>query len=99
MQLVSGLPVADSEHDVLCSCDPSQHSRMLRKDPAAVLCADNAEMAPPKWRGRLNMLVQCGTITGIVVGSAINIGANAIEWGWRIPLALAAFPGRVLLLG
>ena len=33
-------------------------------------------MAPPKWRGRLNTLVQCGTITGIVVGSGINIGAN-----------------------
>ena len=72
---------------------------MLRTDPAAVLCADTAEMAPPKWHGRLNMLVRCGTITGIVVGSAANIGANAIEWGWRIPVALAASPGSVLLLG
>ena len=56
-------------------------------------------MAPPKWRGRLNTVVQCGTITGIVVGSAINIGAYHILWGWRLPLALAAVPGTILLLG
>ncbi len=56
-------------------------------------------MAPPKWRGRLNTVVQCGTITGIVVGSAINIGAYHILWGWRLPLGLAAVPGTILLLG
>ena len=39
-----------------------------------------AEMAPPRWRGRLNTLVQCGTITGIVIASAINIGTNRIIW-------------------
>ena len=52
-----------------------------------------------RWRGRLNTLVQCGTITGIVVASAINIGTNRIIWGWRISLALAAVPGSILLLG
>ncbi|CAK0787907.1 hypothetical protein CVIRNUC_011129 [Coccomyxa viridis] len=58
-----------------------------------------AEMAPPRLRGRLNTLVQCGTITGIVIASAINIGTNRIIWGWRISLALAAVPGSILLLG
>ncbi|BDA50848.1 Sugar transport protein MST4 [Coccomyxa sp. Obi] len=58
-----------------------------------------SEMAPPKWRGRLNTLVQCGTITGIVVASAINIGTSRVLWGWRISLALAAVPGTILLLG
>lgn len=58
-----------------------------------------SEMAPPKWRGRLNTLVQCGTITGIVVASAINIGTSRVLWGWRISLGLAAVPGTILLLG
>ena len=58
-----------------------------------------AEMAPPKWRGRLNTIVQLGTISGIVVANAINIGTNRLLWGWRISLGLAAVPGSVLLLG
>ena len=56
-------------------------------------------MAPPRWRGPLNALVQCGTITGIVVASAINIGTINLYWGWRISLGLAAIPGTILLLG
>ena len=56
-------------------------------------------MAPPKWRGRLNTLVQLGTIGGIVVANAINIGTNNILWGWRLSLALAAVPGLMLLMG
>ena len=56
-------------------------------------------MAPPRWRGPLNALVQCGTITGIVVASAINIGTINLYWGWRISLGLAAVPGTILLLG
>lgn len=58
-----------------------------------------AEMAPPKWRGRLNTIVQLGTISGIVVANAINIGTNRLLWGWRLSLGLAAVPGSVLLLG
>eukprot|EP00891_Asterochloris_glomerata_P007570 jgi/Astpho2/7570/Aster-02476 len=58
-----------------------------------------AEVAPPRWRGPLNALVQCGTITGIVVASAINIGTINLYWGWRISLGLAAIPGTILLLG
>ncbi|EIE26164.1 general substrate transporter [Coccomyxa subellipsoidea C-169] len=58
-----------------------------------------SEMAPPRWRGRLNTLVQCGTITGIVIASAINIGTSRVVWGWRISLGLAAVPGSILLLG
>ena len=46
-------------------------------------------MAPPKWRGRLNTVVQCGTITGIVVGSAINIGAYQTGGNRTIDLAIA----------
>jgi MFS family permease len=52
-----------------------------------------------RWRGRLNTLVQCGTITGIVVASAVNIGTNHLYWGWRLSLAIAAIPGSILLLG
>lgn len=58
-----------------------------------------AEMAPPKWRGRLNTLVQLGTISGIVVANAINIATNSLLWGWRLSLGLAAVPGLVLVLG
>ena len=50
-------------------------------------------MAPPKWRGRLNTLVQCGTITGIVIGSGINIGANVR----RPAVCTAAAPLRLAL--
>ena len=56
-------------------------------------------MAPPRWRGRLNTIVQLGTISGIVVANAINIGTNKLIWGWRLSLGLAAVPGSVLLLG
>lgn len=56
-------------------------------------------MAPPKWRGRLNTLVQLGTISGIVVANAINIGTNNLLWGWRLSLGLAALPGTVLVMG
>ena len=56
-------------------------------------------MAPPKWRGRLNTLVQLGTITGIVVANAINIATDNLIWGWRLSLGLAAVPGLVLVLG
>ena len=58
-----------------------------------------AEMAPPRWRGRLNTLVQLGTIGGIVVANAINIGTNNLLWGWRLSLGLAAVPGLILLMG
>lgn len=58
-----------------------------------------AEMAPPKWRGRLNTLVQLGTISGIVVANAINIATDNLLWGWRLSLGLAAVPGLVLVLG
>ena len=52
-----------------------------------------------RWRGRLNTVVQLGTISGIVVANAINIGTNHWIAGWRISLGLAAVPGTVLLLG
>lgn len=52
-----------------------------------------------RWRGRLNTIVQLGTISGIVVANAINIGTNKWIAGWRISLGLAAVPGTVLLLG
>ena len=52
-----------------------------------------------RWRGRLNTIVQLGTISGIVVANAINIGTNKWIAGWRISLGLAAVPGTILLLG
>ena len=53
----------------------------------------------PRWRGRLNSMVQTGTFTGLVVASAINVGTNYLVWGWRLSLGLAAVPGAILLLG
>ncbi len=43
--------------------------------------------------------MQLGTIGGIVVANAINIGTNKWIAGWRISLGLAAVPGSILLLG
>lgn len=44
-------------------------------------------------------MVQTGTFVGLVVASAINVGANHLIWGWRLTLGLAAVPGSILLLG
>lgn len=43
--------------------------------------------------------MQLGTVSGIVVANAINVGTNKWVAGWRISLGLAAVPGTVLLLG
>ncbi len=64
-----------------------------------------AEIAPPKWRGRLGSLFQLGIVTGIFVTLFINgwiqrpadAGWN-IAYGWRWMLAAEAIPAVVFLV-
>jgi MFS transporter, SP family, arabinose:H+ symporter len=58
-----------------------------------------AEIAPPKWRGRLGTLFQLGIVTGIFITLFINgkiqsLGNEAwnIRVGWRWMLAIEAIP-------
>ncbi|CAK0785840.1 hypothetical protein CVIRNUC_009052 [Coccomyxa viridis] len=58
-----------------------------------------AEMAPAKLRGTLNVIFQLLVTIGILVAGCINLGARNIHpWGWRLPLAIAAVPGFIILL-
>ncbi|CAL5228352.1 g11467 [Coccomyxa viridis] len=58
-----------------------------------------SEMAPAKLRGRLNVLFQLLITVGILVAGCINLGAKDISpWGWRLPLAIAAVPGIIILI-
>ena len=58
-----------------------------------------SEIAPPKWRGTLNLLFQCFTIFGILAAACINYGTVRTHWGWRLSLGLAAVPAMILGLG
>lgn len=56
-------------------------------------------MAPPKYRGTLNMFFQWCVTIGIIAAQLINYGTGELQNGWRIPLALAALPGFIILFG
>ena len=59
-----------------------------------------SEIAPPKYRGGLNMLFQWFVTIGIIVAQLINYGTETLPaWGWRISLCLAAVPGFLILIG
>lgn len=58
-----------------------------------------SEIAPPRWRGTLNLLFQCFTIFGILAAACINYGTVRSHWGWRLSLGLAAVPAMILGLG
>ncbi len=64
-----------------------------------------AEIAPPRWRGRLGSLFQLGIVTGIFVTLFINSWIQRPDdatwnaaFGWRWMLAAEAAPAFVFLL-
>lgn len=57
-------------------------------------------MAPPKYRGMLNLFFQWCTTIGIIAAQLINYGTETYyKDGWRVSLAIAAVPGFMILLG
>lgn len=59
-----------------------------------------SEMAPPHWRGALNMLFQLATTVGIFCANLVNYGTQNIQrWGWRLSLGLAAVPASIMFIG
>lgn len=58
-----------------------------------------SEMAPPSWRGRLNIMLQLNVTIGILCANLVNYGTRSLSWGWRLSLALAGVPATVLMAG
>lgn len=60
-----------------------------------------SEMAPSRYRGAFNMGFQFCVGIGVLAANLLNYGTQKIEggWGWRISLAMAAFPASILTLG
>ncbi|KAI5081232.1 hypothetical protein GOP47_0004415 [Adiantum capillus-veneris] len=59
-----------------------------------------SEMAPPQWRGGLNMTFQLATTLGIFFANLVNYGTQHIRgWGWRLSLGLAAVPAFIMFMG
>ncbi|XP_052174323.1 hexose carrier protein HEX6-like isoform X2 [Diospyros lotus] len=60
-----------------------------------------SEMAPPKHRGAINNGFQLSVGIGVLSANLINYATEKIKagWGWRISLAMAAFPASILTLG
>ncbi len=63
-----------------------------------------AELAPPRWRGRLGTLFQLGIVTGIFITLFINgqiksLGDTAwnVEQGWRWMLGAEALPALLFI--
>ncbi|KAM4077013.1 hypothetical protein ACJW30_12G107700 [Castanea mollissima] len=59
-----------------------------------------SEMAPPKYRGTINVGFQLCISIGFLSANLINFGTEKIKssWGWRISLAMAAAPASILTL-
>ncbi|KAJ8772326.1 hypothetical protein K2173_027503 [Erythroxylum novogranatense] len=60
-----------------------------------------SEMAPPRYRGAFNNGFQFSIGIGALSANLINYGTEKIKegWGWRISLAMAAFPASILTIG
>ena len=58
-------------------------------------------MAPPNYRGAINIGFQLCVGIGVLSANLINFGTEKIKagWGWRISLAMAAVPASILTLG
>ena len=58
-------------------------------------------MAPPNYRGAINVGFQLCVGIGVLSANLINFGTEKIKagWGWRISLAMAAVPASILTLG
>ncbi|XP_030933273.1 hexose carrier protein HEX6-like [Quercus lobata] len=60
-----------------------------------------SEMAPPNYRGAINIGFELWVGIGVLLANLINFGTEKIKggWGWRISLAMAAVPALILTLG
>ncbi|KAJ9539771.1 hypothetical protein OSB04_026277 [Centaurea solstitialis] len=60
-----------------------------------------SEMAPSRYRGAFNMGFQFCVGVGVLIANLLNYGTQKIKggWGWRISLAMAAFPASILTIG
>ncbi|XP_059666917.1 hexose carrier protein HEX6-like [Cornus florida] len=60
-----------------------------------------SEMAPPRYRGAINIGFQFSIGIGVLSANLINYCTQKIKgsWGWRISLAMAAAPALILTLG
>lgn len=58
-----------------------------------------SEIAPPSFRGGLNMLFSVNVAVGIFSGNLVNyLASNFHPWGWRISLAVAGVPAILITL-
>lgn len=58
-----------------------------------------SEIAPPSYRGGLNMLFSINIALGIFGGNLVNYFASHIHhWGWRFSLAMAGVPAITITL-
>ncbi|XP_023552137.1 hexose carrier protein HEX6 [Cucurbita pepo subsp. pepo] len=60
-----------------------------------------SEMAPSNYRGAINNGFQLSVGIGALTANLINFGTHKIKagYGWRISLAMAAFPASILTVG
>lgn len=59
-----------------------------------------SEIAPPRYRGGLNVMFQLLITIGILIANVINYGTSRVKgYGWRISLGGAAVPALILLFG
>lgn len=59
-----------------------------------------SEIAPPKYRGGLNICFQLLVTFGILIANIINYGTSKLKpYGWRISLGGAAVPAIILFIG
>ncbi|KAK3026301.1 hypothetical protein RJ639_040989 [Escallonia herrerae] len=59
-----------------------------------------SEIAPPKYRGGLNICFQMLITVGILCANLVNYGTSRLHpWGWRVSLGGAGFPALFLGLG
>ncbi|KAF3341575.1 sugar carrier protein C-like protein [Carex littledalei] len=58
-----------------------------------------SEMAPPKFRGMLNIGFQLMITIGILAANLLNFVLSKYEWGWRLSLGLAAVPALIITVG
>ena len=59
-----------------------------------------SEIAPPRYRGGLNICFQLLVTVGILCANLINYSTTRLHpFGWRVSLSGAAIPALILLLG
>jgi MFS transporter, SP family, sugar:H+ symporter len=56
-------------------------------------------MAPPKFRGMLNIAFQLMITIGILAANLLNFVLSKYEWGWRVSLGLAGVPALIITIG